>query len=152
MNVGTSSEKFKAKFVFQVYRDTESLLVHYCSKFRQSSIRVAFGTAATLKLDLWSLEINQAYTRNATSTRLVYVKPDLAFAISPDTSFQIMRPLYGLADAGDASWRTLKKNLTDELGLRKCDSDPWLLYTDQSQPPDFWGNTSMTCSSKLARR
>lgn len=51
-----------------------------------------------------------------------------------------MRPLYGLADVGDAWWRTLMKFLMDALVLIQSVSDPYLLFIGNSSPEVLVGS------------
>lgn len=139
-NVGTASEKFKARFVVQGHRDPgKSLLVHDSATLRQSSMSIILAIASTFYLDVWPLDRNQAYTRSAPTTRLIYVKPDPAFGVAAGMVFQTVRPLYGLADAGDAWGRTIKGYATSDLGLVLCVSDPCLIYLEGSKQPCLMG-------------
>lgn len=84
--------------------------------------------------------MNQVYTRSAPTTRLVYVRSDPALGTASGTVFRIVRPLYGLADAGDSWWRKIKKNcIMLDLRLVQCKSDPCIFYMDGSKPPSMLG-------------
>lgn len=81
-NVGTTREDFKGRFIVQGHRHAKrAVLVQECATLKPASLRIMFSTAASRKLDVWSIYIAQAYTRSAPRTRDVYVRPDTAFIL-----------------------------------------------------------------------
>lgn len=95
--------------------------------------------ASSLKLNVWSLDINQAYMRSLPIARLVFVIPDPASDMSPYLVFQVVHPLYGRADAGDACWRTVKNDRREVLNRAQCFSDPSLFFEENTENPSQIG-------------
>ena len=48
---------------------------------------------------------------------MLITNPAPEFELEPHECFELLRPLYGLCDAGDLWHETLHKNLTNDLGL-----------------------------------
>lgn len=101
----------------QGHRTTEmAVRGHDCAMLRTTSLRIILSSGAAYVLDVWSIQIQDAYPRSAYITPYVYVRPDTAFGVPSHIGFQIVRPIYGLSDAGDVCSGTLRGYLTDSLG------------------------------------
>lgn len=136
MNVGTSAENFKARFLVQGHRDSEkAVLLHDSATLRQSSIRLILSVASSFRLSVWALYINQTYTISSPTTRQIFIKPDHAFGIDPNIVFQIRHPLHGLAHAEDAWWESLRTFKVDSLQLMRCVRNTFLYFLSRITPP-----------------
>lgn len=60
--------------------------------------------------------------------RVVFFGPHPAFTIAPDKVFHVVRHLYGLADARDAWWQTLRNFLTRDLRFTQSVDDSCFFY------------------------
>lgn len=115
------------------------LLIHNSAILRHASLRLLLYIAMAYNIFVYILDIKQAYTRSKPTTRLVFFKAAPLFGIDPNLLFQIVRPLYLMADASDEWWRTLKQFLDDEVNLTQSLSDPCLFYLEKEGPPALLG-------------
>jgi hypothetical protein len=125
------SERFKARFVIGGHRDRlRGQLVHVSSTLQQTHARVLIALAAVLGFPVWTVDIQQAYLQSATPLlRDVYVKPDpQAIRLGNDELLRLLKPLYGLEDAGDYWAVTLSRFHTDHLGLQQTAGDFALFF------------------------
>ena len=51
------------------------------------------------------------------------------FELRPEESFELLKPLYALSDAGELWHLTLDKQLTERLGLEPTKADPSLYFS-----------------------
>jgi hypothetical protein len=78
----------------------------------QSSTKLILSFAALFRFRVWNQDVTQAYTKSASALmRKIVLQPakkDLDyFEMTSDEVLQLLRLLYGLADAGDywnATW------------------------------------------------
>lgn len=96
-------------------------------------MRIILSIASAFALDVWSLHIIEVCTRSEPTRLLVFIKLDLLSGILPSRVFQIVRPLYWLANTTEACWKTLKEFLTVQLGLSQCLTDPCLFFVRGSR-------------------
>eukprot|EP00171_Calliarthron_tuberculosum_P008498 IDg8498t1 len=126
----TKEERYKARFVVQGYNDKDKFnLVHASPNLRQDSMRLLFAIASIMGFELWSEDICLAYIQGSTEImREIFVCPKGELSLQPNQIFQLMKPLYGLADSGDRWHYTLKKHMLDDLKMIPAKGDP-SLYT-----------------------
>ncbi len=127
-NVGQKDEKAKARFVVQGHRDKEkNFLVHNTTTARQSSTRILASIAAINGFKIWSHDVSQAYLQSADNLRRdVYIKAPKEFNLKPGHVLKLLKPLYGLTDAGDYWNYTMKLHLVQDLGMTTSTADPSL--------------------------
>lgn len=131
-NVGSPSEGAKARYVAQGYRDDhKNIIVHDTAVLRVSSIRMILSAAAVHKMRIFSCDVSQAYLQSKDKlSRSVYIQPkrnDLAlFGIKQGQLFELIRPLYGLCDAGDYWGHTIIDHLVNDIKMTNLAGDPCL--------------------------
>lgn len=120
----TGEEIYKARFVLGGHRDREKhSVVHNATTLKQSSIRLLLALATIFGFNLWSTDFNQAYLQSASNLRRrIFVRPDI-LELDDDTLLQIVKPLYGLSDAGDYWGETLTEHHTKELDMEQTTGD-----------------------------
>ena len=131
---GTAKEKLKAQFVVQGHTDAEkNLLIHNTTTLRQSSVRLLIAIAAICGFRLWSQDVTQAYLQSAEKRmRSVYMKPNKHdrghFHMTEDQLLHLLRPLYGLNDAGDYWHSTFSSHMLTDLNMTACTGDLSLFF------------------------
>ena len=75
--------------------------------------------ASICDYDIWSTDVNLAYLQWFKPLKLkVYVKsPAPELEVEPRERFELLKPLYGLSDAGDHCHRVLAAHLKDDLSM-----------------------------------
>lgn len=122
----TDDEIWKARFVAQGYIDKEKqYLVHDTVTSRQYSSRILIGLASTHGFKLFSTDVTQAYLQSdGELLRDIFIKPPNKFGLEPEQYLNLLKPLYGLSDAGDYWGKTLTEHLKNGLRLECTTSDP----------------------------
>jgi hypothetical protein len=83
--------------------------------------------------DLYLRDITQAYVQSTTSlNREFYVRPPREFQISDNSILKVVKPLYGVPEAGNHWFKTYHGHHTNQPGLGMVQStfDPCLLYSN----------------------
>jgi hypothetical protein len=116
--IGTERESYKARYVVQGHGDKEKTSVaHQNTTAKQQSTRLLTGLAAIFGFRVCTHDVQHAYLQSAESLlRYVYLKPPAVLNIRSDQVLKLLRPQYGLCDAGDNS-RTILDHLTKDLNL-----------------------------------
>jgi hypothetical protein len=88
----------------------------------QSSTKLILCFAALFRFRVLNQDVTQAYTQSALALmRKIFLQPakkDLDyFEMTSDEVLQLLRPLYGLADAGDYWNATMVDHMLNDLGL-----------------------------------
>lgn len=73
--------------------------------------------SAIRKFKLWSMDTTQAFVQSNNLTRPVYLITHPELDRQPDEVFQLVKPLYGLSDASDYWYVTLRAFICDQLHL-----------------------------------
>jgi hypothetical protein len=132
---GTEKAFEKSRLVVQAYNDankttvlTESPTIQRCSQ------RLLLCLAACIKdSKLYLRDVTQAYTQSTTLlNRDFYVRPppELAAAYG-STILKVIRPLYGIPEAGNHWFRTYQQHHTNRLNMTTSTFDPCLLYSTE---------------------
>ena len=123
-DIGTPNEKYKARIVILGNRDSEkSDLVQNSPTIRPSSIRLILNTATIRGWRVWLVDIIQAFVQASDLKRPVYLITPKEFGLAYDELLMLIKPLYGLSDAGDNWYLSLRVYLRNELELTNGDSD-----------------------------
>jgi len=106
-------------------------MVHNLATLRQRSTRLLVSTSAVLRFRLFSHNINQAYLQSRDKlARTLYLDPRPEdrhlFDITDEEVLLLVRPLYGVCDAGDYWFVTLQRHVRDDLLMTPLSSDPAL--------------------------
>ena len=130
--VGTADERPKARYVAQGHNDkAKPFVVHNPATLRQRSTRVLESTSAVQRFRLFAHDINQAYLQSQDLlARSLYLEPRKEdrhlFFIADDEMLLLVRPLYGVCDAGDYWHAALQKHVREDLRMTPLSSDPAL--------------------------
>ena len=118
-NVVTDKPVFKARLVVQGHKDKDkNILVHNSTNLRQSSTLLIAFLAAIHNFRIWSHDVNRAYLQSSEKRmRKVYLKPPKELNLSSDELLELIKPLYGLPDAGDYWDRTMADHLRKDLNM-----------------------------------
>lgn len=129
-NKNTDQELFKARLVVQGHRDKDKhKLVHPTTTLRHSSIRMLTTIAAMFGFRLWSQDVTQAYLQSASNLmRDIYVKPSKEFCLDQKYMLKLLKPLYGLSDAGDYWDSTITQHLQQDLQMSRTALDICLFF------------------------
>jgi Reverse transcriptase (RNA-dependent DNA polymerase) len=78
---------------------------------------------------VWSEDATQAFVQSADNLmRDVYIHPPAEFNLSPNIILKLLKPLYGLSDAGDYWSRTMTHHHKAELGMTPSSCDGYLFF------------------------
>lgn len=131
-HVGTPEEKGKSRYVVQGNKDkAKPFVVHNLSTLRQRSTKIIVSTSAVLGFRIFSHDVNQSYLQSKDKlSRPVYLNPrqeDRAIlGVADDEVLHILKPLYGLCDAGDYWSETMTSHVKEDLSMSPLTGDPAL--------------------------
>jgi hypothetical protein len=133
---GTDKAFEKSRLVVQAYNDadkttvlTESPTIQRCSQ------RLILCLAACKKdSKLYLRDVTQAYTQSTTVlNRDFYVRPPAELvAIFRSKILKVIRPLYGIPEAGNHWFRTYQQHHMDRLNMTTSTYDPCLLHCTEA--------------------
>jgi hypothetical protein len=119
----------KARFVLGGHTDRDKRhVVHNATNLKQSSIHILLPLASILGFNTWSADIIQAYLQSASNLhRKIFVRPNI-LQLDPDQLLQVVKPLYGLSDAGDYWGQFLTDRHTKKMHMEQATGDFSLFY------------------------
>lgn len=99
---GTPQAFEKSRLVIQGYNDSaKSEVLTQSPTIQRSSQRLLFPIALIKGLDFYTRDITQAYIQSKTSlSRNIFVTPPVELNQPPNVLLKILKPLYGIAEAG----------------------------------------------------
>ena len=124
--------KYKDRYIIGGHRDNlKHYMVHGAQTLRASSSRLLLALAAAHDFEVWTSDVKLAYLQSTKPIeRRVFVKnPAPEFELEPSECFELLRPLYGLYDAGDLWHESLNLHLTQELKFQPTKIDPSLYFS-----------------------
>ncbi|EED12694.1 conserved hypothetical protein [Talaromyces stipitatus ATCC 10500] len=139
-NPGTDKAFEKSRLVVQAYNDkgkeiilTQSPTIQRCSQ----RLLLCLTTCIT-NTHLFLRDVTQAYVQSTTplARNNFYIRtpPELVHLFPPGTILKVVKPLYGIPEAGNHWFRTYHVHHTDKLNMTTSTYDPCLLHCiDQSQ-------------------
>ena len=126
----------KSRLVIQGYNDSDKALVLTQSPtIQRASQRLIIALAPSLiakGMMLWLRDITQAYTQSddALQRTIIADLPVQLRELYPDgTIMVVIKPLYGIAEAGAYWWSTYFKHHTNKLQMETSTYDPCLLIS-----------------------
>eukprot|EP00170_Pyropia_yezoensis_P001479 contig_6504_g1483 len=141
-HAGSPEERPKSRYVAQGHKDRDKrFVVHNLSTLRQRSTKMVVSTSAVCGFRLFAHDVNQSYLQSMEKmTRDVYLQPRAEdreyFGIGEDEVLQLVRPLYGICDAGDYWAATFTAHVEDDLGMAPTTGDPALYVRDGTDSVD----------------
>ena len=126
------NSKYKARFVIVGHGDSlKHYLVHRTQTLEVFYARLLIALALAHNFDVWSSDVKLEYLQSAEPlTRRVFINnPAPEFQLDPDKCFELLKPLYGISDAGDFWHMTLNKYLINELCLMPNKNYPSLYFS-----------------------
>jgi hypothetical protein len=137
---GTDKAFEKSRLVVQAYRDSEKSLVLTQSPTIQRMSQRLLICLAAMKDDatLYLRDISQAYVQSLTNlNRDFYIRsaPELAAAlgIPKGTVVKVIKPLYGVPEAGNHWFKTYHDHHVRKLNMSQSTYDPCLLGSNDPQ-------------------
>jgi len=103
-------------------------MVHNSATLQPQSIRLLLALAHANDFDIWTADVTQAYLQSKDPLlRDIFITKQIPeFELAPHECLKLMKPLYGLCDAGDLWASTMDKHHRLDLGLKSLRSDPAL--------------------------
>jgi hypothetical protein len=132
-NEGTNKAFEKSRLVIQAYNDSEkaSVLTQSPTIMRVSQ-RLILCIAAIGNHDLYLRDISQAYVQFTTNlNREFYVQPPHKLPIDNDSILKVLKPLYGVPEAGNHWFKTYHAHHVKNLNMTQSTYDPCLLYSNK---------------------
>ena len=108
----------------------KDLIVHSTATLQPQSVPMLLAIAAIFGFDIWTADMTQAYLQASEPIgRDIFIKRTTSeFEIYPDQCLQVLRPLYGICDAGDPWHTTIDKHHREEMGMEQLKTDSALYY------------------------
>jgi hypothetical protein len=138
-NPGTEKAFEKSRLVVQAYNDKgKDAILTQSPTVQRASQRVVLALAMTLKdnknnpLSLYLRDISQAYVQSRTPLiRDIFARPPPELGLDKGTILKIVRPLYGVPEAGNHWFGTYHRYHREQLQMRQSTYDPCLLYRNE---------------------
>jgi hypothetical protein len=129
----------KSRLVIQGYQDDgKSMILTQSPTIQRASQRIIVALAPSLmkfpdrEISLWLRDITQAYVQSQTKLNrvvLAYPPKEITHIYPEGTIMVVLKPLYGLAEAGTHWWATYSKHHREKLMMTTSTYDPCLLIT-----------------------
>lgn len=124
----------KSRLVVQAYNDEgKDMVLTQSPTIQRSSQRIILALTAILQgsnTGLYLRDISQAYVQSTTYlNRVFFVRPPPEVKMSPGTIWQVLKPLYGIPEAGNHWFNTYHRHHVEKLSMSPSTYDPCLLST-----------------------
>jgi hypothetical protein len=157
---GTPYEK--SRLVIQGHSDGgKDLVLTQSPTIQRASQRIIVAIAPSLAhrgMDLWLRDITQAYIQSTTvlqRTILAHLPAQIAHLYPKGTIMVVIKPLYGIAEAGTHWWATYFNHHREKLSMVTSTYDPCLLITSSSERFGIVGmqtdDTLMLCDTEFSQ-
>lgn len=159
---GTDRAYEKSRLVVQAFNDADKTAVLTQSPTIQRASQrlllcIAAVTAKSANLHL--RDISQAYVQSQTKlNRDFYIKPPPELkdilGLDDDSVLKVVKPLYGVPEAGNHWYKTYHDHHTEKLGMIESTYDPCLLYRRDANELSMIGlqtdDTLILCNDSFA--
>ncbi|XDG08264.1 hypothetical protein ABKA04_007879 [Annulohypoxylon sp. FPYF3050] len=149
----TESPYEKSRLIIQGYNDEDKKMVLTQSPtIQRSSQRIIAALAPSLiekEMTVWLRDVTQAYTQSKTplNRRIIARLPsELIHRYPEGTLMVVVKPIYGVPEAGTHWWATYFKHHKERLGMITSTYDPCLLI---SEAKDKFGIVGMQTDDTL---
>jgi hypothetical protein len=134
-NKGTDKAFEKSRLVVQSYNDHgKDLVLTQSPTIQRASQRIILALATILQekaVSLYLRDITQAYVQSNTHlNRDFYVRPPKELGLKDGLLMRIIKPLYGVPEAGNHWFNTYHHHHIEKLHMSQSAYDPCLLYTN----------------------
>jgi hypothetical protein len=132
---GTDKAFEKSRLVVQAYNDQgKDLVLTQSPTIQRVSQRIILaltpGLQQTKPVALYLRDISQAYVQSNTYlSRDIFIRPPLELNLQPGTILRVIKPLYGVPEAGNHWFKTYHQHHVSKLKMEQSTYDPCLLYT-----------------------
>ena len=121
----------KSRLIAQNYQDHDARTVPTKSPtVSRMGMRIALSTAAMHPSNLsYTRDITQAYIQSEYPLeRRVFLRPPQKMHLPENKVLLVIKPLYGIPEAGLYWFVTYKNHHVGRLGMKQCTTDPCILY------------------------
>ncbi|KAE8549770.1 hypothetical protein EYB25_008294 [Talaromyces marneffei] len=137
-NNGTDKAFEKSRLVVQAYNDEgKEYVLTQSPTIQRASQRIILCFATIMKnVRCYIRDVTQAYIQSTTKlNRDFYIRitPELAQYFPGGTFLKVVRPLYGIPEAGNHWFRTYHNHHTENLNMDVSTYDPCLLHCSDSK-------------------
>ncbi|KAI1002683.1 hypothetical protein K3495_g5516 [Podosphaera aphanis] len=153
-NQGTTKAFEKSRLVVQAYKDlNKNTVLTQAPTIQRASQRIFLCLAAILNLSLYTRDISQAYTQSKTLlTRDFFVRPPAEMSIPKGLVLKVLKPLYGIPEAGTHWVQTYHAHHIENLKMKPSPHDSCLLFTEDDDKAFIGLQTDdslVACSEKF---
>jgi Reverse transcriptase (RNA-dependent DNA polymerase) len=132
----TTTPYEKSRLVIQAFNDEgKKTILTQSPTIQPVSQRIIAALAPSLKdqgITLYLRDITQAYVQSTTTlARVIFARPpkEMIYELPPNSIFKVIRPLYGIPEAGTHWFGTYHKHHREKLLMETSTFDPCLLIT-----------------------
>jgi hypothetical protein len=131
---GTEKAFEKSRLVVQAYNDHgKGLVLTQSPTIQRMSQRLILALTPTLRakgINLYLRDISQAYVQSTTElNRQFFIYPPPELEMPEGSILKVIKPLYGVPEAGNHWFNTYHKHHTNKLHMIQSTYDPCLLHT-----------------------
>jgi hypothetical protein len=132
-DLGTDKAFEKSRLVVQAYKDAgKDMVLTQSPTIQRVSQRVILALTAMLhsaETGLYLRDITQAYTQSTTKlNRAFFVRPPVEMGLAQGTILRVVKPLYGVPEAGNHWYHTYQPHHVEKLNMQPSTFDPCLLH------------------------
>jgi hypothetical protein len=130
-HIGTDKAFEKSRLVVQAYNDEgKKEVLTQAPTLQRVSQRIVLSIAAVLNnVNLYLRDISQAYVQSTTRlNRTFFIRPPPELCLPEGSILQVVRPLYGIPEAGNHWFKTYHSHHINQLEMIQSTYDPCLLY------------------------
>ena len=147
----------KSRLVIQAYSDANKQeILTQSPTIQRASQRLLIAIAPTLMkwkgMKLWLRDITQAYVQSKTMLNrqiLSHLPKEIKHLHPEGTIMVVIKPLYGIPEAGTHWWATYHKHHREKLSMETSTYDPCLLITKTEMSEGCFGVVGMQTDDTL---